>query len=63
MYTAPLQVEMLISIDFLQENGVQRNCRTEELGVGAIVAPIFQANSTSVQVKADAKGQPHLQGL
>lgn len=45
VYAAPLQVDMLQEIDLLQENGVQLNCTTGDLSIGASIASIYNANS------------------
>lgn len=47
VYVAPLQVDMLLWIDFLHENGVELNCSTGDLSIGASKVPMFKANSPS----------------
>lgn len=47
VYAAPLQVDMLQEIDLLQESGVQLNCTTGDLSIGASIASIYNANSPS----------------
>lgn len=47
VYVAPLQVDMLLGIDFLHENGVEPNCSIEDFSVGASMVPMFKANSPS----------------
>lgn len=44
---APLQVEILLGIDFLHVNGVELNCSTGDLSDGASKMPMLQANSPS----------------
>lgn len=47
IYVAPLQVDMLLGIDFLHENGVELNSSTGDLSVGASKVPMLKANSPS----------------
>lgn len=47
----PTLINMLLGIDFMQENGVQLHCSTGEFRVGACltIQSMFKANSPSVQ--------------
>lgn len=47
VYVAPIQVDMLLGIDFLHENAVELDCSTGDLSVGASKVPMFKATSPS----------------
>lgn len=47
VYVAPLQVDMLLGIDFLHGNAVELDCSTGNFSVGANWVPMFKANSPS----------------
>lgn len=54
MYVAPLQDEMLLGIDFMQEHGVQLHCSTGEFRIGAslTIQPMCKANPNSPSMQA-----------